>query len=382
MLPSHMNRSCARISIHREGDRVAQCDDHTSVRLHGAWLADVDDPRSPTVRFRQGDPGQVGVEPVERHDAENEQDDAYNYPPRSRSHRQDGTPPSEVEARIRRVHPGEVGDDSHHGGDSDYEPADACHRSGCDPADESTTHQPDCGPNRKRERAGLPPEDLVVRDVTAPTPVRLARARHVEVEHVHHGDDTPEDRSDENEQQDAAGHEAKRSARKGAGPFLSASTRARAVSRVHSGAARKYLRIREGRNADSEPIVVRNRPGLRDTSEGAAAEPSNVVEQQTVLRRGQPARRSVPRSNVRNAHSHSSHHRADILASEQCGCFYCGAIFPPSRIDVWAHEPPPPDEGEGQTAMCPECGIDSVLGDRSGFPITPEFLKRMNVYWF
>ena len=33
-------------------------------------------------------------------------------------------------------------------------------------------------------------------------------------------------------------------------------------------------------------------------------------------------------------------------------------------------------------ALCPACGIDSVLGSASGFPVTPEFLGRMNACWF
>lgn len=32
--------------------------------------------------------------------------------------------------------------------------------------------------------------------------------------------------------------------------------------------------------------------------------------------------------------------------------------------------------------MCPYCGIDSVLGDQSGFPITKELLIRMRWHWF
>jgi len=66
------------------------------------------------------------------------------------------------------------------------------------------------------------------------------------------------------------------------------------------------------------------------------------------------------------------------MASLVCGCFYCCAVFPPGGIDEWVDE----QDGEGQTALCPRCGIDSVIGDRAGFPITPEFLGRMNEYWF
>jgi hypothetical protein len=83
-------------------------------------------------------------------------------------------------------------------------------------------------------------------------------------------------------------------------------------------------------------------------------------------------------SDVRAAHGHCSDHRAEVLASRRCGCFYCGGIFPPSEIKDWID----PIGEEGKTALCAKCGIDSVIGDRSGFPITPEFLERMNRYWF
>jgi hypothetical protein len=78
------------------------------------------------------------------------------------------------------------------------------------------------------------------------------------------------------------------------------------------------------------------------------------------------------------AHRHSIRHRAEVLASEACGCFYCGCIFSPDRIERWIDE----SEGVGQTAMCPDCGIDSVIGSESGYPITAEFLGAMRSHWF
>jgi hypothetical protein len=77
---------------------------------------------------------------------------------------------------------------------------------------------------------------------------------------------------------------------------------------------------------------------------------------------------------IRSAHDRCSNHRQELLNSAYCGCFYCLAIFEPARIKEWIDE--------GQTAMCPECGIDSVIGDASGFSITQQFLKEMNSYWF
>ncbi|MCB9883832.1 MAG: hypothetical protein H6834_18745 [Planctomycetes bacterium] len=81
------------------------------------------------------------------------------------------------------------------------------------------------------------------------------------------------------------------------------------------------------------------------------------------------------------AHRHSSNHRGEIEASETCGCFYCIATFTPDQIDEWIdglrHE------GDGQTALCPKCGIDSVIGSTSGLPGSDTaFLERMHRRWF
>jgi len=82
---------------------------------------------------------------------------------------------------------------------------------------------------------------------------------------------------------------------------------------------------------------------------------------------------------ARDAHRHSSGHRAELLTSGVCGCFYCCATYPPNAINDWVDEDA---SGEGQTAICPRCGIDSVIGDRSGFEITKAFLEMMRSYWF
>jgi hypothetical protein len=89
-------------------------------------------------------------------------------------------------------------------------------------------------------------------------------------------------------------------------------------------------------------------------------------------------RADTPSDDVQRAHARSSRHRAEILESEICGCFYCCAVFPPERIEEWVD----PAGSEGQTALCPDCGIDSVIGDASGFPITRAFLEKMNRHWF
>jgi len=56
------------------------------------------------------------------------------------------------------------------------------------------------------------------------------------------------------------------------------------------------------------------------------------------------------------------------------GAFYCLEVFPPSEIEDWTDD--------GDTALCPKCGIDSVLGSISGYPIERQFLKKMHDQWF
>jgi hypothetical protein len=84
------------------------------------------------------------------------------------------------------------------------------------------------------------------------------------------------------------------------------------------------------------------------------------------------------------AHKHSIRHRQEIITSKTCGCFFCGAIFLPSDVEVWVDdEGCDDDEGKvGQTALCPQCGIDSVIGSRSGYLISADFLSRMRKQWF
>jgi hypothetical protein len=83
-------------------------------------------------------------------------------------------------------------------------------------------------------------------------------------------------------------------------------------------------------------------------------------------------------ADLQKAHDHSSGHRAEIADSTTCGCFYCCSVFPAVRIQEWVDK----IDGVGQTALCPMCGIDSVIGDSSSFPISVESLKRMRAHWF
>lgn len=75
------------------------------------------------------------------------------------------------------------------------------------------------------------------------------------------------------------------------------------------------------------------------------------------------------------AHEYCTNNKENLQRDSVCGCFYCLEIFSPAKITNWF------DEGSG-TAICPYCGIDSVIGEGSGYPITKEFLSQMQKYWF
>ena len=77
---------------------------------------------------------------------------------------------------------------------------------------------------------------------------------------------------------------------------------------------------------------------------------------------------------VKEAHRHSIRHRDELRDSEVCGCFYCLEIFDYKNIEDWTDD--------GDTALCPSCGIDSVIGAASGYPIDSEFLSAMKKQWF
>ena len=80
------------------------------------------------------------------------------------------------------------------------------------------------------------------------------------------------------------------------------------------------------------------------------------------------------------AHKFSNNHMEQLKKDLVCGCFYCCKLFSPSEISEWIIADN--DCDRFGTAICPYCGIDSVIGESSGFPITEEFLEQMRKHWF
>ncbi len=81
-----------------------------------------------------------------------------------------------------------------------------------------------------------------------------------------------------------------------------------------------------------------------------------------------------------NAHKFCSNHKPNLEKYRICGCFNCLKIYSPSKIKEWLIANTPAD-WRG-TAICPYCGVDSVIGESSGYPITKKFLAGMKEAWF
>ena len=82
---------------------------------------------------------------------------------------------------------------------------------------------------------------------------------------------------------------------------------------------------------------------------------------------------------LKEAHKYSIYNYTSVRNSPICGCFYCQSTFEPKDIEEWTDT----DSHMEPTALCPNCGIDAVIGSVTGFKVSdPNFLKEMNYCWF
>lgn len=84
--------------------------------------------------------------------------------------------------------------------------------------------------------------------------------------------------------------------------------------------------------------------------------------------------RELMRDDAIRAHVCCSNNKELLKKTNICGCFYCLKIFNPILITEWCDN--------GKTAICPFCGIDSIIYDNNIYPINREFLEIMHSEWF
>lgn len=75
-------------------------------------------------------------------------------------------------------------------------------------------------------------------------------------------------------------------------------------------------------------------------------------------------------------HQDCSNHYDKIIEYNCASCFHCLKTFVPKNIQEWADEVRWTDEG--QTAICPNCGIDAILPG----VVSNDILVLMHHHWF
>lgn len=79
---------------------------------------------------------------------------------------------------------------------------------------------------------------------------------------------------------------------------------------------------------------------------------------------------------VVKTHKYCSSNKIILEKNINCLCFYCFSKFKYNDIKVFI-------DNNNMTALCPKCGIDSVLPDKiDNFNLNLEFLDQMKKYWF
>ena len=78
------------------------------------------------------------------------------------------------------------------------------------------------------------------------------------------------------------------------------------------------------------------------------------------------------------ADKYTHNNKPELEANQKCGCFLCLEIFNSNEITEWIIDDNFADKYG--TAGCPKCGIDSVIGECIGYPITVDFLNAINAF--
>lgn len=80
---------------------------------------------------------------------------------------------------------------------------------------------------------------------------------------------------------------------------------------------------------------------------------------------------------VASASKLAMENQAALMAAPRCGCYHCTLVFQPSDINEWV------SDAGGRTALCPRCGVDSVIPETEATgPLTEEVLQAARNAWF
>ena len=84
----------------------------------------------------------------------------------------------------------------------------------------------------------------------------------------------------------------------------------------------------------------------------------------------------LSKTQSRSYHSHTLRNRLEIESSEYCHCIGCCKSYPASLVGDFIKD------GNGETALCPYCGTDAVIGDGCGLELNQDIMSALNKIWF
>ena len=79
------------------------------------------------------------------------------------------------------------------------------------------------------------------------------------------------------------------------------------------------------------------------------------------------------KSQMERLHAYATHNKELIEKSDRCYCFHCKSIMESREIERYLEE---------KTALCPKCGIDSIIPDVIDESIDETVISEMRDYWF
>jgi TPR repeat protein len=105
---------------------------------------------------------------------------------------------------------------------------------------------------------------------------------------------------------------------------------------------------------------------------------SHVMKKETkkspLGEKGAPKHKADPR--LAEIRQHAVNNDIEILKSVNCSCFFCRQTYSARKVSDWI------TDERGVTAICPECGMDAVVGDAAGFALDRETLKALNLLYY
>lgn len=76
---------------------------------------------------------------------------------------------------------------------------------------------------------------------------------------------------------------------------------------------------------------------------------------------------------LQRAYEHSKLNRRFMSQGTVCRCFHCLGEFPAERISHWTDQ--------GETALCPVCGVDAVLSSQAD-PLSETLIGQLRHTYF